>query len=68
MWRRKNDNDWKSDKKVCGARKTSNIFLTSARIYQQTSKTFTALGIEHGIISAGTKIKVSQDDRNKPDF
>ena len=44
------------------------FFVHRQELIEQTSKAFTALEIEHGIISAGTKIKVSQEDKNKPDF
>ena len=42
------------------------FFVHRHELIEQTSKTFTALGIEHGIISAGQKNTVSEGDKNKP--
>ena len=55
-------------KKFYDAGKRVIFFVHRQELIEQTSKAFTALGIEHGIISAGRKIKVSQEDRNKPDY
>ena len=42
------------------------FFVHRQELIEQTSKTFTALGIEHGIISASVKQAVSREDRKKP--